>query len=156
MEKFIEKILHTATTTIKDAGYVGDNLEANYQQNGSIIIENYDEIKGRKEFLDFNKKAIKKIKKENKKVEKKKTVTELEKKEVLKGVKNLKVSKNSKNFNKVVLNKFVPIATLGLIVMTQVMPIVRNLESPSFFKQKTESSIEFSDNVSIDSMFVEE
>ena len=32
--QFIEKVLNTATATIKNAKYVGNNLEANYQKDG--------------------------------------------------------------------------------------------------------------------------
>lgn len=144
--QFIEKILITATSTIKNVNYVGLNLEASYQDNGSIVIEDYDQLKNRSEFVNLDKKVSKKMKKKSLETRvKKNTSSSIQKKELLKGVKNIKVSKNDNLFKKVRLNKFIPIATLGLIVMTQVMPVVRNME---YFKPVTKTNMEVYDDLS--------
>ena len=85
--------------------------------------------------------ALTKEKKEQAKKEKKELAKAKDSnKELLSSVKNLKVSKQAKFFKKVALKtaKFVPIATLSLVVMTQVMSIVRNLPDFPLFNRGKE------------------
>ena len=164
---FIEKVLSTATSTVKEVEYVNDNLMANYQSDSFIEIVDYDDIKDSKEFSSFNKKVDKIIKKnspkskvenknaKSKSVVKKKPVDDLEKKKILESVKNVKVTKNKKLLRKVALKtkKYLSVATMGLILMSQVMLISRNLENLSFSSQKERLEVE--DNMLSDSMTVE-
>lgn len=137
---FIAKILKTAAKEIKTAEYIETNLKANYQSNGIIVVENYDSIKNEIEFKEFNNKVTKKIKSE--KTIKKETKTN--NKDVLKGVKNLRVTPNKKLFKKIVLKtkKLFPIVALSTIVMIQVNSIIKTL--PQFdILTKSKTSTEF-------------
>ena len=158
-KKFIEKIINTATSTIKSGSISNGNLEANYQKTGSIILEDYNSLKEYGMFSKLVSKVTKRVEKEDKAKQKaidvaltrekkeqaKKEKKELAKtkdsnKELLSSVKNLKVSKQAKFFKKVALKtaKFVPISTLSLVVMTQVMSIVRNLPDFPLFNRGKE------------------
>ena len=126
--KFIQRIIDTATSTIKDAELTGNNLEANYQKQGTIIIENYEKIKKSNIMSSFASKVDKKLKK----------VKKQDKKEILAGVKNLKVTKNKSIFKKIALktSKFIPITTLAIVAMTQLAPIINNLQDFNLYSSK--------------------
>lgn len=169
-KKFIEKIVNTATSTIKTGNITHGDLVANYQKNGSIILEDYNSLEEYGIFDKLISKVAKRVEKEDKaklkeeqKQEKaaaialakeKKEKSKIDKKEakkvidsnkeLLSSVKNLKVSKQTKFFKKVALKtaKFVPIATLSLIVMTQVMSIVKNLPNFPLFNRGKEVTLD--------------
>ena len=126
--KFIQRIIDTATSTIKDAELSENNLEANYQKQGTIIIENYEKIKKSNILSSFASKVDKKLKK----------VKKQDKKEILAGVKNLKVTKNKSIFKKIALktSKFIPITTLAIVAMTQLAPIINNLQDFNLYSSK--------------------
>ena len=126
--KFIQRIIDTATSTIKDAELSENNLEANYQKQGTIIIENYEKIKKSNIMSSFASKVDKKLKK----------VKKQDKKEILAGVKNLKVTKNKSIFKKIALktSKFIPITTLAIVAMTQLAPIINNLQDFNLYSSK--------------------
>lgn len=139
---FIMRILKTAANTSKNIDYLRQNLIAEYYNDGIITIENYDEIKEAPEFDYFNKKVVKNIKKEEKEEEKEDVNTEVEKKQILSSVKNLKVSRDLTKLSKIkkITFKLLPLATLSIIVMTQIIPIVRNL--PTFKLNGSKMTIE--------------
>lgn len=128
--KFIKKLLIPVCSAVKTSKINNGNLEANYNQNSRIIFENYEDMKNQTDINDMISNVSKKIKNNKKN----------NREEILNGIKNVRVSKQAKFFKQVALKtgKFLPVTTLSLVVMTQVVPIVKNLTVlPTFDKENT-------------------